>query len=64
MVKVFAIIDRESHAHMYIHLFQCSSNSKARAQTPPSHEERGLVTIERLLGCAESEVLVLNNPMK
>ena len=24
------------------------------AQTPSSHEERGLVTIERFLGCAES----------
>ena len=33
-------------------------------QTPPSHEERGLVTIERFLGCAESAVLTLNNPMK
>ena len=25
---------------------------------------KGLVTIERLLGCAESAVLILNNPMK
>ena len=29
-----------------------------------AHEERGLVTIERFLGCAESAVLILNNPMK
>jgi len=30
------------------------------AQTPPSHEERGLVTIEQFLGCAELAVLTLN----
>ena len=29
-----------------------------------SHEEMGLVTIEQFLGCAESAVLILNNPMK
>ena len=28
----------------------------------PSHEERGLVTIEQSLGCAESAVVILNNP--
>ena len=28
--------------------------SQSHAQTPPSHEEQGLVTIERFLGCAES----------
>jgi len=26
----------------------------------PSHEEKGLVTIERFLGCADSAVLILN----
>ena len=31
---------------------------------PTSQEERGLVTIEQFLGCAESAVLILNNPMK
>ena len=29
-------------------------NCQSRAQTPPSHEERGVVTIEQFLGCAES----------
>ena len=36
----------------------------SRAQISPSHEEKGLVTIERFLGCAKSAVLILNNPMK
>jgi len=30
------------------------------AQTPPSHEEKGLVTIERFLGCAELAVLTVD----
>ena len=31
---------------------------------PTSHEENGLVTIERFFGCAESTVLILDKPMK
>ena len=27
-------------------------------QTPPSHQEKGLVTIERFLGCAKSAILI------
>ena len=27
----------------------------SHAQTPPSHEEKGLVTIEHFLGCVESD---------
>ena len=34
---------------------------QSHAQTPPSHEEKGQLTIERFLGCAESS---LDNPMK
>ena len=34
---------------------------QSHAQTPPSREEKGQVTIERFLGCAESS---LDNPMK
>jgi len=34
------------------------------AQSLPSHEEKGPVTIERLLGCAESAVLILDKPIK
>jgi len=33
-------------------------------QTPPSHEEKSLVTIERFLACAESTVLISDNLMK
>ena len=36
----------------------------SHAQTPPSHEEKGLVTIEHFLGCAESAVSIPNKPMK
>ena len=32
--------------------------------TRTRNKERALVTIERFLGCAESAVLILNNPMK
>ena len=32
----------------------------SHAQTPPSHKEMGLVTIEQFLGCAESVVLIMN----
>ena len=32
------------------------------AQMSPSHEEKGLVTIEHFVGCAESVVLILNKP--
>ena len=31
---------------------------------PTSHEEKGLVSIERFLGCAESIALILDKPMK
>ena len=33
------------------------------AQTPPSHEEKGLVTVEHILGCVKSAVSILNKPM-
>jgi len=33
------------------------------AQTQPSHKEKGLVTIERFLGYAESAVLIVDKPM-
>ena len=32
-------------------------------QIPPSHKEKGLVAIGRYLGCTESTVLILDNPM-
>ena len=48
-----------------ISLFNVYTNKvQSRAQIPPSHGERGLVTIERFLSCAESADLILNNPMK
>ena len=31
---------------------------------PALSQGKGLVTIERFLGCAESTVLILDNPMK
>ena len=37
---------------------------ESHAQTPPSHEEKGLLTIEYFLGCAESAVSIPNKPMK
>ena len=39
-------------------LFYRPCSRKSRAQTPPSHEEKGLVTIESCLGCAESAILI------
>lgn len=33
-------------------------------QTPPSHEVKGLVTVEWFLGCAESTVMILDKPIK
>ena len=30
----------------------------------PTHREKGLVTIERFVGCAESAVSFLDKPMK
>ena len=33
-------------------------------QTPPSHEKRGLVTIKRFLGCADSAFLFLRKPIR
>lgn len=32
-------------------------------ETPPSHEEKDLMTIEQFLGCAKLAVLILNNYM-
>ena len=43
---------------------QIPQQTYSRAQTPPSHKEKGRVTIERFLGCAESTVLILDKPMK
>ena len=42
--------------HTKLVLVSCPDPTLAwsRAQTPPSHEERGLVTIEQFLGCAKS----------
>ena len=37
---------------------------QSHLQTPPSEEEKGLVTVERFLGCAESAVLDLGKPIK
>ena len=36
----------------------------SHAQTPPSHRKKGLVTIDRFLGCVESAVFFLNKPIK
>ena len=40
------------------------THAQSRAQTLPSHEERGLVTVERFLGSAESTVLILDKSTK
>ena len=48
----------------------CSGNTITAAsqyiqssQTPPSHKENGLVTIEQFLGCADLAILILNKKL-
>ena len=41
-----------------------SSGHVVSCPDPTLSQERGLVTIERFLGCVESAVLILNNTMK
>jgi len=38
-----------------------ATNGKSRAQTLPSHEEKGLGTFEQFLGGAESALLISSN---
>ena len=45
---------------------KASFPSHVSCQTPPSHREKGLVTVESMSvpGCAESAVLILNKPIQ
>ena len=49
--------------HHQLQPFSMQLQRQSRAQTPPSHEEKGLVTIERFLGCADSAVLIFERTL-
>jgi len=76
LLTLFTVVFYAMYSERWITVLQYSvtwvlitkphSHFMSPCQTPPSHREKGLVTVESMSvpGCAESAVLILNKPIQ